>query len=179
MPRKLKNEELGRKTVEEFKKAPKIPLVLVLDNIRSQNNTGSVFRTADAFLAEKIILCGITAVPPHPEIHKTALGATESVTWEYREDTASTIQELRKEGYTIVSVEQAENNIPLNQFKVDTNRKYALVFGHEIHGVRQDVVDLSDAVIAVPQYGTKHSLNVAVCAGIVVWEFFTAFTNGK
>lgn len=179
MSRKLKNEELGRKTVEEFKKAPKIPLVLVLDNIRSQNNTGSIFRTADAFLVEKIILCGITAVPPHPEIHKTALGATESVNWEYRENTAIAIQELRNKGYTIISVEQAENNIPLNQFMVSINQKYALVFGHEIHGVRQDVVDLSDAVIVVPQYGTKHSINVAVCAGIVVWEFFTAFTSGK
>ena len=170
--RKLKNEELDRLSVEEFKKTEKIPIVVVLDNVRSMNNIGSVFRTSDAFLIEKIVLCGITATPPNKEIHKTALGSTESVEWVYVEDTIDAIEDLKKDDFQIVSVEQAEGSVFLNELKILHDQKYAIVIGHEVKGVQQKVVDASDMVLELPQHGTKHSLNVSVCTGIVLWEFF-------
>jgi tRNA G18 (ribose-2'-O)-methylase SpoU len=173
--RKLSNEELDRLAVEEYKESKKIPVLVVLDNIRSQNNIGSVFRTADAFRLEGLILCGITATPPHREIHKTALGATESVRWEYREKTIEAILELKERGYQIISVEQVEGAVNLDQLNLLSDQKYALVFGHEIRGVKQEVVDLSDHCIEIPQFGTKHSLNISVAAGIVIWEIFKKF----
>ena len=170
--RKLRNEELDRLSTEQIKNVDKNPFVIVLDNIRSMHNVGSAFRTADAFLCEKIMLCGITATPPHREIHKTALGATDSVRWEYRKETADAISELKGQGYQILSVEQTEGAIMLDQVRVSKDQKYALVFGHEIRGVEQGVVDISDICIEIPQYGTKHSLNISVAAGIVIWEMF-------
>jgi len=170
--RKLLNEELDRLSIDAFKEVDKIPFTVVLDNVRSLHNIGSVFRTADAFRLEKIYLCGITATPPHREIHKTALGATESVSWEYRENTTNIIAELKKQDYLIWSVEQTEGAVLLDEIQVSDNKKYALVFGHEIRGVDQEVVDMSDRCIEIPQYGTKHSLNISVAAGIVIWELF-------
>jgi 23S rRNA (guanosine2251-2'-O)-methyltransferase len=170
--RKLSNEELGRLTVEEYRKSEKIPVMVVLDNIRSQNNIGSVFRTVDAFRLEGIVLCGITATPPHREIHKTALGATETVQWKYWKHTPDAVADLKKKGYRILVVEQVENGEPLNRLKLLPSEWYAIVFGHEIRGVDQRVVDMSDRCIEIPQYGTKHSLNIAVAAGIVIWEIF-------
>ncbi len=170
--RKLKVEELNRISIEEFQVAEKIPLVIVLDNVRSMNNIGSVFRTSDAFRVKEILLCGITATPPDAEIHKTALGSEDSVKWRYFEKTLSAVQQLRSEGYTIFSVEQAENSLSLESTELDKNKKYAVVFGHEVHGVQQSVIDASDGCIEIPQYGTKHSLNVSVAAGIVIWDFF-------
>ena len=170
--RKLKNEELNRLTMEQYHRSEKIPVVVVLDNMRSQNNTGSLFRTADAFRLEALFLCGITSTPPHREIHKTALGATESVHWEYFSNTLEALAELKKRGYTILVVEQVEGAISLDHLKLDRDGKYALVFGHEIRGVDQQVVDRGDFCIEIPQFGTKHSLNVAVAAGIVIWEVF-------
>jgi len=170
--RKLLNEELDRLSVKAFKKVEKTPFMLVMDNVRSLHNIGSLFRTADAFRLEGIYLCGITATPPHREIHKTALGATESVQWEYREKTTDAISELKEKGYLILSVEQAEGAVLLDQVQLSDKQKYALVFGHEIRGVDQDVVDMSDQCIEIPQYGTKHSLNISVAAGIVIWELF-------
>ena len=164
------NEELGRKSVSEFKSSEKSPLIIVLDNVRSHNNIGSIFRTADSFLTEKILLCGITAKPPHRDIHKTALGATESVAWQYHESAFDAVQELKEESYIIVSVEQVEGSVSLNNFLIDKNKRYALVFGHEITGVSQEVIDISDFCIEIPQFGTKHSFNIAVSAGIVLWE---------
>ncbi len=171
--RKLANEELNRLNIEEFKKVKKTPLILVLDNIRSLNNIGSVFRTADAFLIQKIYLCGITAKPPHKDIHKTALGATESVEWEYVEDTGDVIKRLKEEGVQVISIEQADEAIQLQGFRVISNTAYALVFGNEVKGVSQEVVTLSDNVIEIPQFGTKHSLNISVSAGVVIWDFWT------
>ncbi|MBD1259555.1 RNA methyltransferase [Maribacter polysiphoniae] len=171
--RKLKNEELNRLDVKAFKEAKKTPLVIVLDNIRSLNNIGSVFRTADAFLVEKIYLCGITATPPHKDIRKTALGATESVSWEYRKDTLELVAQLKLDGYQVISVEQAENAELLNRFSVDPSMKYALVLGNEVKGVDQEVVSASDGVLEIPQYGTKHSLNISVSAGIVIWDLWS------
>jgi 23S rRNA (guanosine2251-2'-O)-methyltransferase len=168
--RKLLNEELNRLSVEEFKNAHKIPLVVVLDNVRSMNNIGSVFRTSDAFLVSRIYLCGITATPPHKDIHKTALGATESVEWEYFENTMDALKKIKDEGYFILSVEQAENSIKLDKFLPKPDQKIAVVFGHEVRGVQQDVVDFCDGVLEIPQFGTKHSLNISVCAGIVIWK---------
>ncbi len=170
--RKLKVEELNRISIEEFQDAKKIPLIVVLDNVRSQNNIGSVFRTSDAFRVEEIFLCGITATPPNVEIHKTALGAEDSVKWRYFEETLSAVEELKAEGYTVFSIEQAENSISLESIKLDKNKKYAVILGHEVHGVQQSVIDASDGCIEIPQYGTKHSLNVSVTAGIVIWDFF-------
>ncbi len=170
--KKLLNEELNRKTIEEFKKAGKYPLVVVLDDVRSLNNIGSVFRTCDAFLIESIFLCGITATPPHREISKTALGATESVHWQYFRNTEDAIQELRNQKYVVYAVEQTVHSKALHDIPILRNQKYALVFGHEIKGVKQEVVDLCDGAIEIPQHGTKHSLNISVCAGIVLWEFF-------
>lgn len=170
--RKLKNSELDRLNVEEFKAAHKTPLLIILDNIRSLNNIGSVFRTADAFRIEKIYLCGISATPPHKDITKTALGATESVPWEYREDTLSLIEELKNNGVLTFSIEQTEASIPLHKVAVFPNKKHALIFGNEVKGVSQDVVSASDQVIEIPQYGTKHSLNISVSMGIVSWDLF-------
>ncbi len=170
--RKLKNSELNRLSIEEFKKSGKTPLVVVLDNIRSLNNIGSVFRTSDAFLTEKIILCGITAKPPHKDIHKTALGATESVNWEYTESTIDAVNKLKDEGYIIVSIEQTEKAIMLQNFKIEKDKKYAVIFGNEVKGVQQEIIDLSNYSIEIPQYGTKHSFNISVSVGIVLWEFF-------
>lgn len=175
--RKLKNEELNRLTNEEFKKSEKCPVVIVLDNIRSLNNIGSVFRTADAFLVEKIYLCGITATPPHKDIRKTALGATESVDWEHAEDTLSVVSELKNKNYLILSVEQAENATFLNNLKIDVTKKYALIFGNEVKGVTQEVVDASDSVIEIPQFGTKHSLNISVSVGVVVWDVWSKMNS--
>ena len=170
--RKLLNEELPRISPEEFKTIDKIPLVLVLDNVRSMNNIGSIFRSADAFLVNSISLCGITATPPHKDIHKTALGATDSVDWEYFNKTEKAINNLKGMGYTIIAVEQTENSVMLNEVSVNKGVKYALVFGHEVRGIQQDVVDMCDFAIEIPQFGTKHSLNISVCAGILIWEFY-------
>ncbi|PHQ57613.1 MAG: RNA methyltransferase [Lutibacter sp.] len=173
--RKLKNSELGRPNVEEFKKMDKIPLIVVLDNIRSLNNIGSVFRTSDAFLIEKIYLCGISAQPPHKDIHKTALGATESVNWEYVEDTLTLVKKLQTENVVVASIEQAENSTKLQDFKIETNQRYAVVYGNEVKGVQQDVVTASDYCIEIPQFGTKHSLNISVSCGVVLWDLFKKF----
>lgn len=170
--RKRLNEELGRKSLSEFKSSEKSPIIIVLDNVRSHNNIGSIFRTADSFLVEKIILCGITATPPHRDIHKTALGATESVAWEYQNSAFDAVRELKKQDYLIVSIEQVEGSISLNNFDIEKRKKYVLVFGHEINGVSQDVIDISDFCIEIPQFGTKHSFNIAVSAGIVLWEMY-------
>ena len=170
--RKLKNSELNRLNVTEFKSSEKTPIVVVLDNIRSLNNIGSVFRTADAFLIEKIYLCGITATPPHRDIQKTALGATESVEWEYCPNTIDLINNLKVSGYLVVSIEQTEGAITLNQIKVSNNQKYALIFGNEVKGVQQEIVNCSDFCLEIPQFGTKHSFNISVSAGIVLWEFY-------
>lgn len=168
--KKLTVEEMHRLTVDEFKRAPKLPLVVVLDNVRSLHNVGSVFRTADAFRIEKIVLCGITACPPSAEIHKTALGAEDAVVWEYVSDTLQAVLALKAAGYETLAVEQAENSHKLGAFVFDNEKKYALVLGNEVKGVRQDVVDACDGVVEIPQHGTKHSLNVSVTAGIVMWE---------
>lgn len=168
--RKLLNEELGRKTVSQFKSSGKTPVIIVLDNIRSHNNIGSVFRTADAFLVEKICLCGITATPPHRDIQKTALGATESVDWQYYQDTKTAVSALRDSGYVIIGIEQVEGSVELQNFRIESGKRYALIFGHEINGVGQDIIDMCDLCIEIPQFGTKHSFNIAVSAGIVLWE---------
>ena len=170
--RKLKNSELVRINSDEFKTSKKTPLIIILDNIRSLNNIGSVFRTADAFLIEKIYLCGITAKPPHKDIHKTALGATDSVEWEYVENTIDLINRLKSEGVKVASIEQAEDSISLEDYQTYPNSSYAIVFGNEVKGVSQEVVSMSDTVIEIPQYGTKHSLNISVSCGVVVWDLF-------
>jgi tRNA G18 (ribose-2'-O)-methylase SpoU len=170
--RKLKNEELNRISTEEFRKIAKLPLVIVLDNIRSMHNIGSVFRTSDAFLVESVYLCGITAVPPNKEIHKTALGSTESVKWKYFNKTTSALNDLKSLGYIILGIEQTNESIRLQDFFFKKEEKYAVVFGHEVRGVEQEVIDTCDYTLEVPQYGTKHSLNISVCAGIVIWEIF-------
>ncbi|CAD0006042.1 RNA methyltransferase [Flavobacterium chungangense] len=171
--RKLENSELDRKSIDDFKKSDKTPLILVLDDIRSLHNIGSVFRTADAFLVEKIILCGITATPPNKEIHKTALGATETVSWEHQENVLEVIENLKKENVLTLAIEQVESAIFLQDFKVEKNQKYAFVFGNEVYGVAQEAVAICDGCIEIPQLGTKHSLNIAVSAGIVVWDLFS------
>ena len=170
MFRKLLNSELGRMSAAEYKESDKAPFVLVLDNVRSQHNIGSAFRTCDAFRIGKIYLCGISSTPPTPEIHKTALGAEFSVDWEHCETALEAVTKLREAGYTIVSVEQAEGATQLQDFRPDPERRYALVFGNEVRGVAQEVVDASDACLEIPQYGTKHSLNVSVSIGIVLWN---------
>ncbi len=168
--RKLLNSELERKNLEQFRKSAKAPFIIILDNVRSQNNVGSIFRTADAFLTEAIYLCGITATPPHREIQKTALGATESVAWEYWDKTTDAVEYLKNKGYTIIGIEQAEGSVDLQNMKIDKKEKYALIFGHEVNGVDQYVLNLCDMVIEIPQFGTKHSFNIAISVGIVLWE---------
>ena len=170
--RKLKNSELERLTNEGFKEAKKTPLIVILDNIRSLNNIGSVFRTSDAFLIEKIYLCGITAKPPHKDIHKTALGSTDSVDWEYVEDTLELVNKLKNENVEIASIEQADNAIMLSDFIPVEEKKLAVVFGNEVKGVQQEVVSNSNYCIEIPQYGTKHSLNISVSCGVVLWDLF-------
>ena len=172
MNRKLENSELDRLDVDSFKEAEKSSILIILDNVRSLNNIGSVFRTADAFLIQKIYLCGITATPPHKDIRKTALGATESVEWEYRKDTLKLVEELKADSVQIVSVEQAENAVMLNDYHVDSKKTVALIFGNEVKGVSQEVVSASDTVLEIPQFGTKHSLNISVSAGVVVWDIW-------
>jgi 23S rRNA (guanosine2251-2'-O)-methyltransferase len=168
--RKLLNKELERKTVEQFRESEKSPFVIVLDNVRSQSNIGSIFRTADAFVIESIYLCGITATPPHREIQKTALGATEAVAWKYFPKTIDAVNSLKKEGYKIVGIEQVEGSVALDEFEIEADIKYALIFGHEITGVDQEVLNNCDSCIEIPQFGTKHSFNIAISVGIVLWE---------
>ena len=177
MYRKLKITELNRISVEAFKEADKLPLVVVLDNVRSLHNIGSVFRTSDAFRVECICLCGITAVPPHAEIHKTALGAEDTVDWKYYQNTVDAVDELKQNEYTVFSIEQAEGSTMLDKWEMDRNKKYAMVFGNEVKGVEQEVINHSDGCIEIPQYGTKHSLNVSVTAGIVIYECANRLMN--
>jgi tRNA G18 (ribose-2'-O)-methylase SpoU len=175
--KKLKITEMNRLTAEEFKDEKKTPLIVVLDNIRSLHNVGSVFRTADAFLVESVYLCGITSTPPHAEIHKTALGAENTVNWEYFEDTHAAITKLKSNGYTVLAIEQAAGSTLLPDLHLEKSLKYAVVFGNEVKGVQQSVVDMCDGCIEIPQFGTKHSLNVSVTGGIIIWEFFKGFKS--
>ncbi|QEC52975.1 SpoU rRNA methylase family protein [Anseongella ginsenosidimutans] len=170
--RKLKNEELGRPGLEEFRKQPKLPLAIVLDNVRSMNNVGSVFRTADAFSVEEIWLCGITGQPPHREIEKTALGATRSVRWQYARDIHEALNALQEENYLLIAIEQAEQSLPLNEFRPLATEKYAFIFGNEVNGVSDEAMARAGDCIEIPQFGTKHSLNIAVSAGILVWDYY-------
>ncbi len=170
--RKLEMSELKRISVGEFKKAQKIPVCLVLDNIRSMNNIGSVFRTSDAFRIEKILLCGITAKPPHRDINKTALGADKSVDWQYHEDVLEAARALKKDKYKVIGIEQTDNSIELNNYKIENTTKYALVFGNEAFGISNELLPELDLCLEIPQFGTKHSLNISVCAGLVIWEFW-------
>ncbi len=169
---KLKLAELNRLDVQEYQHVEKLPIVIVLDNIRSMSNIGSVFRTSDAFLIQEIHLCGITSTPPNKEIHKTALGATDSVNWKYFSETSQSIKELKEQGFKIISVEQTTNSVLLHQFIPNPQFKYALVFGNEVNGIEQEIINESDMVLEIPQYGTKHSLNISISAGIVIWEIF-------
>ena len=173
--RKLRNNELGRISVSTFKKTTKTPIIVVLDNIRSLNNVGAVFRTSDAFLIEKIYLCGITATPPHREIHKTALGATESVDWEYKENTLALVNELKAQGVVVAVIEQVENSVMLDEFSLDATKKIAIVLGNEVKGVQQEVVSAADYCVEIPQKGTKHSLNISVSCGVVLWDLYQKF----
>ncbi len=168
--RKLKVTELNRLSAEEFKQHSKIPLIVVLDNVRSLHNVGSVFRTADAFLIQSIYLCGITSRPPHAEIHKTALGAEDSVDWKYFENCCDAVKRLKEDGFTVLAIEQVEGSKMLQTFRPESSKKYAMILGNEVKGVQQSVVDLCDGCLEIPQFGTKHSLNVSVTAGIVMWE---------
>lgn len=170
--KKLVLEELNRKNIDEFKEAEKTPIIVVLDDIRSLHNIGAFFRTSDAFLVEKIFLCGITATPPNKEIHKTALGATETVEWEYVKEVLDVVEQLKSNQYKIISVEQVEGSVMLNDFEVEKESKYALFFGNEVKGVNQQVIENSDTVVEIPQLGTKHSLNVSVSGGILIWDVF-------
>jgi 23S rRNA (guanosine2251-2'-O)-methyltransferase len=175
--RKLKLEELGRVGVEDFKKQEKLPIVVILDNVRSMHNIGSIFRTSDGFAVEKIILCGITAQPPHREIEKTALGATQSIDWAYHTDITNAIGEVKEMGYTVVAIEQAENSTLLTDYSPDPANKYALIFGNEVEGVSDEAMKSSDRCIEIPQFGTKHSFNIVVSAGIVLWDFFSKLNS--
>lgn len=175
MMRKLKTVEMHRLTVDEFKASEKLPLVVVLDNVRSMYNVGSIFRTCDAFRVEAVCLCGITACPPHPEIHKTALGGEDSVEWRYYASAAEAVEQLRADGYFVYAIEQVEGSTMLHDLKVDAGRRYAVVLGNEVKGVGQDVVNLCDSCLEIPQHGTKHSMNVSVAAGIVIWSFASGF----
>lgn len=169
---KLKIDELNRISTKEFKEAKKLPLVVVLDNVRSMNNIGSVFRTSDAFRIDSIYLCGITATPPHPDLHKTALGAEYSVDWKYYKNTLDAVNELKGNGYIVYAIEQVEGSIKLDKLQLENDKKYAIIMGHEVKGVAQEVVDACNGSIEIPQYGTKHSLNVSVSAGITLWKIF-------
>jgi tRNA G18 (ribose-2'-O)-methylase SpoU len=169
---KLKLDQLGRISVQEFKQATKLPVSIVLDNIRSLHNVGSAFRTSDAFKLEKIYLTGITGTPPHREIEKTALGATASVEWEYAEKTGDVLKRLKDDQYAIIAIEQTSQSEPLDKFNPEPGKKYCLVFGNEVHGVSEEALTLADKALEIPQHGTKHSLNISVCLGIVAWEFF-------
>jgi tRNA G18 (ribose-2'-O)-methylase SpoU len=173
---KLKITEMDRLTLDKFKSAKKTALVVVLDNVRSLHNVGSVFRTSDAFLIEAVYLCGITSTPPNVEIHKTALGAEDAVEWKYFEDTHDAVRQLKADNHTVFAVEQAKGSVDLSALELDRNAKYALVLGHEVKGVQQSVIDLCDKCLEIPQFGTKHSLNVSVTGGIVIWEFFKKLT---
>jgi tRNA G18 (ribose-2'-O)-methylase SpoU len=175
--RKLKNSELDRKSVSEFKTAEKTPIIVILDNIRSSNNVGSVFRSSDAFLIEKIYLCGITATPPNKDIQRTALGSTDSVQWEYAKDTISIVKKLQQEGVYVASIEQAEDAILLNNFTPPVGKKLAIIMGNEVKGVQQEIVSESNSCIEIPQYGTKHSLNISVTCGIVLWDLLGKIKN--
>lgn len=183
MHRKLQNEELNRISTEEFKQADKLPVVVILDNVRSQNNVGSVFRTSDAFRIEKIYLCGITSTPENREVHKTALGAEDAINWTYEKDTLQVVRHLKAEGYKIYSIEQAENTTTLEDFFIDLSQKYAFIFGNEVKGVQQEVINNSDGCIEIPQFGTKHSFNISVTVGIVLWQLVMPIVgklkNGK
>ncbi|MDB5004728.1 MAG: TrmH family methyltransferase [Mucilaginibacter sp.] len=176
--RKLKLDELNRATITEFKAQQKLPVAVVLDNVRSMHNIGSIFRTSDGFAVGQICLCGITAQPPHREIEKTALGATQSVNWTYHTDALEAVTQLRADGYQIIAIEQAENSLMLNEFTPDKNAKYALIFGNEVNGVSDEVMQLIDTCIEIPQFGTKHSFNIVVSAGIVLWDFFAKLAIG-
>ncbi|MFC2107566.1 RNA methyltransferase [Bacteroidota bacterium] len=173
--RKLKLDELGRISVEDYKKSTKIPITVILDDIRSLNNIGSVFRTADAFRIEAIHLCGITACPPHREIHKTALGATDSVSWKYYENVISSVKELKDNGYVICGIEQTTKSIDIEDFDMHKKQKTAIIFGNEVSGINNSILGMLDHCVEIPQFGTKHSLNISVCAGIVLWEVFKKF----
>jgi 23S rRNA (guanosine2251-2'-O)-methyltransferase len=175
--KKLKITEMNRLTPEEFKEEKKTPLVVILDNVRSLHNVGSVFRTADAFLVEAVYLCGITSIPPHAEIHKTALGAENTVDWKYFEDTHIALEELKSKGYIVFAIEQAEGSTKLPDLKLDATKKYAVILGNEVKGVQQSVVDACDGCIEIPQFGTKHSLNVSVTGGIIIWKMFRIIHN--
>jgi 23S rRNA (guanosine2251-2'-O)-methyltransferase len=174
--KKLKLAELNRVSVAEFKAGEKFPVVIVLDNVRSMHNIGSIFRTADGFAVEKICLCGITATPPHREIEKTALGATQSIAWEYYQTPIEAVDQLRANGYQVIAIEQAENSTMLNEFKPEAGKRYALIFGNEVNGVSDEVMQHVDGCIEIPQFGTKHSFNVVVSAGIVLWDLFSKMT---
>lgn len=178
MNRKLKTTDLNRLNTEQFKETNKYPIVVVLDSIRSLHNVGSVFRTADAFRIEKIFLCGLTATPPHKEIHKTALGATDTVAWEYFENVMDVVMKLKEEGYTVASAEQAEETVSLTNLNEKSHHKMAFVFGNEVFGVNQEVITASDFVLEIPQFGTKHSFNISVSVGIVLWEAMRPYING-
>ena len=177
--RKLKNSELERKSVSQFKEAEKTSIIVILDNVRSLNNIGSIFRTADAFLIEKIYLCGITATPPHKDIHKTALGATETIEWEYADDVLQVVKKLRDEGKKVFAIEQAENAVMLNDFQPEKAVTNVVIFGNEVKGVQQKVVNSCDGVIEIPQLGSKHSLNISVSAGVVLWDLFAKISGTK
>lgn len=170
--RKRRNSELSRISISDFKKKEKTPIIVVLDNIRSSNNIGAVFRTCDAFLIQKIYLCGITATPPNKDIHKTALGATESVDWDYRKDTITLAKELKSDGIVVVAIEQVHGSVMLDEFLLEPNKKIAVVFGNEVRGVQQEVVSICDYCVEIPQKGTKHSLNISVSCGVVLWDLF-------
>jgi len=172
LTKKLKLEELGRVSVETFKEIQKIPLVVVLDNIRSMHNVGAVFRTSDAFLVEKIVLCGITPQPPHREIHKAALGATESVEWNYYQSVKEAVLDLKTLKYKVIGIEQTSDSVQITDFSIDRSKKYALVLGNEVDGISDEILNHCDSFLEIPQLGTKHSLNVSICGGIVIWEFF-------
>ena len=175
--RKLRTIEMQRLSVDEFHEAPKLPLIVVLDDVRSLHNVGSVFRSADAFRVEAVYLCGITATPPHPEIHKTALGGEDSVTWRYFPTATEAVESLHNDGFFVYSIEQVEGSTKLQNLQLDTDRRYAVVLGNEVKGVHQEVVDMSDGCLEIPQFGTKHSLNVSVTAGMVIWEVAKKFLS--
>lgn len=172
--KKLSLDELNRPDLQTYRAKEKLPMVVILDDIRSMHNVGAVFRTADAFLVEKIILCGITATPPHKEIRKTAIGATESVVWEYEKSVIDAIEKLKQKNYKIIGVEQTNESLQLGDFSIESNEKYALIFGNEVNGVASEVIEHCDECLEIPQEGTKHSLNISVCTGIVLWNFFKA-----